>query len=151
MRCPRARPPPPPTAARVRRSGLWAHLNAILPPLLPSGRALLSFRHGIGDWERLEAAAGPGGLLGWADDSPLPHCRWGGVSCCSVSEDLADALGGRATQVAVCALKLGLQPLQAGQQAAGAAGRPATSTAKGGSPAAADLEPLRDLPWLVML
>ncbi|PRW39166.1 serine threonine- kinase receptor isoform A [Chlorella sorokiniana] len=83
-------------------------------------RALLRFRDSTSGWERLEAAAGPGGLPGWAADSPLHHCQWGGVACCSVKDHVADALGGSPAEAA-------------------------------GPPPAADLEHLRDLPWLVML
>lgn len=73
------------------------------------------------------------------------------MACCSVRDDIAHALGGSLAEAAVCALRLVYQPAEA-EGAAGAAGNSSHGDAAlGPAPAVADLEALRELPWLVML
>lgn len=129
------RPPPPPLAACARHTAP----SLPLPCPLPAGRALLRFRAGTTGWRRLATAAGPDGLPGWADDSPLHPCQWGGVACCSTgpaSEPLGSGRG------AVCALTLAYRPPAAGAGGGGAPIEPIPATS---------LEPLLDLPALAVL
>ena len=121
-----------------------------LPPAAAAaaaGRALLLFRNASTGWHLLAEAAGPKGLPGWEASSPLDHCSWGGVACCTGDLVMAEGTGDQ-ERVAVCSIRLDARGI-AGGKAAGSGDGDGDGGGRG--VVTARLDPLWELTWLTAL